>query len=130
MTGWLGIALWLVAGCIHDELVRCGDGRECPIGTACDDLHATCVLPAQLTACTSTPDGRPCDGFAGICDRGVCLPGCGDGVRSSTEDCDDGNFASHDGCSSACLIEQASWERWQNPTPWRARSQHAAAFDA
>ena len=30
---------------------------------------------------------------------------CGDGVASSSEECDDGNTADGDGCSSACLVE-------------------------
>jgi hypothetical protein len=31
------------AGCLHDHLVRCSDGRMCPVGTTCDVLNATCV---------------------------------------------------------------------------------------
>src|SRR5690348_6116771 len=33
------------------------------------------------------------------------LPGCGDGVLQDGEQCDDGNGASGDGCSSACVVE-------------------------
>ena len=32
-------------------------------------------------------------------------PGCGDGVVSVDEQCDDGNNVSEDGCSNACIIE-------------------------
>lgn len=32
-------------------------------------------------------------------------PGCGDGVISGTEECDDGNIGSFDGCSSMCNLE-------------------------
>ncbi len=33
------------------------------------------------------------------------IPGCGDGVRSATEACDDGNLSDGDGCASSCKIE-------------------------
>ena len=32
-------------------------------------------------------------------------PGCGDAVRDETEQCDDGDFASGDGCSARCALE-------------------------
>lgn len=35
-------------------------------------------------------------------------PRCGDGLRSSTEGCDDGNATSNDGCSARCAIEPGS----------------------
>ena len=35
----------------------------------------------------------------------VVLPGCGDGLTQPGEECDDGNQASGDGCSPACLAE-------------------------
>ncbi|CAD7701100.1 unnamed protein product [Ostreobium quekettii] len=31
---------------------------------------------------------------------------CGDGILEGTEECDDGNKASHDGCSKVCTVEQ------------------------
>ena len=36
---------------------------------------------------------------------------CGNGAREATEACDDGNFASNDGCSATCTIEYRQ--------PWR-----------
>lgn len=30
---------------------------------------------------------------------------CGNGIRDPTEDCDDNNLDSGDGCSSSCTIE-------------------------
>ncbi len=33
---------------------------------------------------------------------------CGDGMRSSTEECDDSNVSDNDGCSSKCIIEPMS----------------------
>jgi len=35
----------------------------------------------------------------------VLAPGCGDGVVSGTDVCDDGNTMNGDGCSSSCLLE-------------------------
>ncbi|MBX3271659.1 MAG: hypothetical protein KF729_15440 [Sandaracinaceae bacterium] len=61
------------------------------------------------------------DGFTGAApdlgayERGAPLPDygprgaavCGDGVRQDGEECDDGNTASGDGCSDACVVERA-----------------------
>lgn len=38
----------------------------------------------------------------------IDLPVCGDGVPEGTEDCDDGNVTSGDGCSATCMIEPAA----------------------
>jgi len=35
-----------------------------------------------------------------------CVIGCGNGMVSRFEECDDGNAANGDGCSAACMIEQ------------------------
>ena len=35
----------------------------------------------------------------------TCIPNCGDGLRYSSEDCDDGNLDNYDGCSSLCKVE-------------------------
>jgi cysteine-rich repeat protein len=34
-----------------------------------------------------------------------CEAGCGNGIKSALEECDDGNDANSDGCSSSCQIE-------------------------
>src|ERR1041385_2927296 len=104
-----------VAGCIDSQLVPCGD-KACPESTACDVVHATCVAPDQLTACDQLSDGAVCmaAGRAGICDRGTCMPGCGDGEQDRGEECDDGNAIAHDGCSQTCAIEKPTWGAWQN----------------
>jgi cysteine-rich repeat protein len=36
----------------------------------------------------------------------VTPPGCGDGTRSGTEECDDGNLINLDGCDASCHFEQ------------------------
>lgn len=35
----------------------------------------------------------------------VCTPICGDGYRIGTEECDDNNLSTGDGCSDTCTIE-------------------------
>lgn len=40
-----------------------------------------------------------------VCIVGIKTPVCGDGVLDSGEECDDGNVADGDGCSSSCIIE-------------------------
>ncbi|MFN0251626.1 MAG: kelch repeat-containing protein [Kofleriaceae bacterium] len=104
MRRWL--LLLTLTGCLHDELVRCADGRACPAGTACDLAHQSCVDPAQLAACDGTPDETACDAVAdGVCFDGVCIAsGCGNSEVevSSGEQCDDGNNANGDGCSADC----------------------------
>ncbi|MBN2695336.1 choice-of-anchor D domain-containing protein, partial [bacterium] len=35
----------------------------------------------------------------------VCFDTCGDGIKSTGEECDDGNTDNDDGCSSSCIIE-------------------------
>ena len=34
-----------------------------------------------------------------------CLNACGDGLKSESEECDDGNLRDGDGCSSNCKVE-------------------------
>jgi cysteine-rich repeat protein len=104
------VAVVALAGCIHDDLVACADGRLCPADTACDVVHHSCVTPDQLTACEGVADLGSCEatGIAmGRCFGGVCLPaGCGNGEREPEELCDDGNLVGGDGCSADCLSRE------------------------
>jgi len=122
------VTLVALAACVSPAQVVCGDGRVCPGGTTCDDVRGLCLSEAQTTACDGVADGQPCSatGVPGICDRGFCEPGCGDGVTDPDEQCDDGNFASHDGCSSACAVETPTWI--ELAPQWQGITQHAAAF--
>ncbi|HUS32949.1 MAG TPA: hypothetical protein VMZ53_30815 [Kofleriaceae bacterium] len=131
---WWFAALCAVCAvaCSKTDSVLCGDGTVCPTGTVCLDADRApnrCVLDEQTTVCDGLRDGAFCEGpaFTGICDQGVCLPGCGDGNQDDGEQCDDGNFASHDGCSSRCLSEAPTWAQYHGP--WAARTQHSAAYD-
>jgi cysteine-rich repeat protein len=64
-----------------------------------DGCSATCTVQAGY-ACTGSPS--------------VCATVCGDGLRLGTEQCDDGNTANGDCCSSACQLEAANCEREPN----------------
>lgn len=90
-----------------------------------------CLTQSQATVCANEDIdvGKPCDadGTPGICNEDkYCEPGCGDGVTDTTEQCDDGNFASHDGCSSRCLVEVATWV--PDVPVWKGVSQLSAAY--
>ena len=52
------------------------------------------------------------DALPPVAEAGVDRPGggtCGDGIIERSEQCDDGNTASEDGCSRICQIE-ANWD--------------------
>ncbi len=65
--------------------------------------------------------------FAGVCDQSVCIAGCGDSVQDE-EECDDGNYVNHDGCSSQCTLEAPTWTQWKSE--WTPRARHVAAHHA
>jgi cysteine-rich repeat protein len=62
---------------------------------------------------------------------------CGDGIRDSSERCDDGNTTDGDGCDSSCNLEasesepngQRSSADNYNQTPWIARISSASDID-
>jgi hypothetical protein len=41
-------AVLLGSGCIEHDLVDCGDGRVCPVGTTCDRVNASCVSDGAI----------------------------------------------------------------------------------
>jgi len=83
-------------GCIESAAVPCDDGRTCPAGTVCDDLHVQCVDPKQLTACAGAENQAECSApgaAVGLCHDQVCLPAvCGDGFLFGDEVCDGDQF--------------------------------------
>jgi cysteine-rich repeat protein len=121
--------------CTRSEAVLCEGGRICPPDTTCDEIHRLCVAHEQTTVCGDEDDGFPCTAgaFRGVCDRGYCIEGCGDGAvgydwaRQRDEECDDGNYRSHDGCSSSCRTELPGWVEWISP--WQPRAAHASVYD-
>lgn len=87
--------------CAGGACMACTRSVQCPHGERCDRALGACVV-----ACTAT---NPC--AAGqTCTSGTCVdvtvaPVCGNGKMESGEECDDGNKADGDGCSSSCLLE-------------------------
>ena len=76
----------------------CGDGD--PEGSEqCDNDVVTTGAPSPFDGCSAQCTWEPdcgCDG---------CDDVCGDGMKFTTEDCDDGNLNNGDGCNSDCEFE-------------------------
>jgi cysteine-rich repeat protein len=108
------------AGCIQPGLAVCADGRACPAGLVCDDVHHGCVSPEQLAACHDASDLATCHtGLIpdGVCFGGICLPaGCGNQELEPGELCDDGNLVSGDGCSADCRSREVCGDGFADPT--------------
>jgi cysteine-rich repeat protein len=97
-----------------------GAGEECaPDGSLgdCDPVSQAygCSDPdgdGRGTCVLLVGEGSPCDPAGAenvcrepaVCRDGTCRPSCGDGVRQPWEECDDGNTASGDLCSSSCRL--------------------------
>jgi len=76
-------------GCAACRLARCGDGIVRAGAEACDDGEDNVPAEwARLGDCTT-----------------ACAYGCGDGVASAYEACDDGDRRTGDGCSPSCEVE-------------------------
>src|SRR5215212_293026 len=66
---------------------------------------AGCAAPNGAQECvngTFCPPGSECSGDGTTC---VTAGGCGNAIKSATEECDDGNVIDGDGCSHLCNIE-------------------------
>ena len=92
----------------------CGNGMVDP-GESCDDGN-TVGSDGCPANCASIEPGWTCPkgvgNTGGSCTK-VAVSVCGDGLRSASENCDDGNTLSGDGCSSTCGPEAG----WDCPTP-------------
>jgi len=118
-------------------IVECGNGQldqgeECD-GTVGVGSHQSCDSDCTLNNLTYCGDGakqtpndegtggpandgnESCDGQSGVPANYTCaqncvleyVPYCGDGLINDSEECDDGNTANGDGCSSICANEPA-----------------------
>src|SRR3989344_1115341 len=73
-------------------------------GVSCPSGSSGAAVPVNRVVCS--PPTPNCNPTTGGCQAAV--PGssvCGDGSVSSNEQCDDGNTADGDGCSSRCLCD-------------------------
>lgn len=87
----------------------CNDIDECAAANVCG-LNETCIdnsagLPPECV-CS--------EGFARDEAGEDCIPACGDGARTVTESCDDGNTTDGDGCSADCDTEDG-FVCWESP---------------
>lgn len=124
------------AACVRSHATACDD-KVCAEDTVCviyTPTNDTFCAPAGETECQGKPDGTLCDDDHGTCYGGGCFPvGCGNGVIDDPvfahpEACDDGNRKSHDGCSSSCTTEVATWTV-EAPGPVPTLFRHAMAYD-
>jgi len=99
---WIFVGLAALTGCVQSEVIECGDGRVCPIGSVCDNTHLLCVAQDQFDKCAGLDQNAPCSAAGvpdGLCHEGVCLAAlCGDGVLTGDEVCDGTQFK-----ESSCL---------------------------
>jgi len=74
--------------------VTCTAADECHEAGMCDVATGMCSSPAVA-------DGTACTG--GTCQGGMCIPaGCGNNIKDTNEECDDGNMVDGDGCDKNC----------------------------
>jgi cysteine-rich repeat protein len=107
----LAFAAWV--GCAKPAITVCAN-VDCPASEVCDPTSSGCLFPEQLSECDGSPDDTSCTynddngPVSGACTKGVCLPlGCGNGILTANEVCDDGNTTNGDGCSADCLSNEA-----------------------
>jgi cysteine-rich repeat protein len=107
-TAWVGVVA-LAAGCFQDSgLVLSASATTGGPGESSGELPTTGV-PENCGDLQVQP-GEQCDLGAENSDAGICtskcqINVCGDGAKSSSEGCDDGNLDGGDGCSATCDAE-------------------------
>lgn len=100
------IVVAMLAGCIQPRLDVC-ESLACPTDKQCvvSAGIAMCATTEQLASCADQTDGTLCM-TSGACYDRVCNEiVCGNARLEPTEDCDDGNLTSADGCSPSCKLE-------------------------
>ena len=99
------------AGTADDGLVcvlaRCGNGVK-ERGEGCDnDTVAVAQAPIAGDGCGATCQTEPAVNHATT--PPTVAQTCGDGVKTLSEACDDGNATSGDGCNSTCTLVESGW---------------------
>lgn len=92
-------------GCENDCSFTCSADGDCDDSNACTGTETCSNAGTATSACvagTALAEGASCGGV-NICRAGACVsPGCGDGIPTGTEDCDDMNMTPGDGCENDC----------------------------
>ena len=93
-------------GCDTDCTYTCDNAADCGDGDVCNGNETCSMAGSVMSRCgagTPASDGTSCGSGGRICRGGVCtVAGCGDGIRSGAEQCDDGNTTDGDGCDADC----------------------------
>jgi hypothetical protein len=109
-------------GAVDDDFTNLGESCTAGIGTCQGSGTYVCSQDMTTTECNAVPTGTPscsgkqcgddgcggtCGDYDGGCQEGYvcsetwqCRTVCGDGIKAGSEECDDGNVAPGDGCSS------------------------------
>jgi len=89
-------------------IVNANEGGPCDDGDSCN-ANDVCIAGACSQCGNGSTDagcGETCDPpQSGICDGTCHAVVCGNDIIQTGEECDDGNAASGDGCSSTCQFE-------------------------
>ena len=97
------------AGTFKNSVGVCEQFTPTPVTCNSDqyyDQNLGCLLcPLGCSACESASRCTACYNPSFLPVGAICRDPCGDGQKSSTEACDDGNNSNGDGCSSNCMIE-------------------------
>ena len=114
-----------------------GDGAACQSDTDCDpSCNNKCEINDELGCVEKCGNlnciNGTCQAGHRSCDASQCSSECGDGFVTGAEECDDGNAASNDGCSSRCIEEFCGDGIVQNSggQPQASRSLIASLFDS
>jgi cysteine-rich repeat protein len=94
-----GLAAVLARSCEGQDLAAMFPGCAGESATAgCIERKVACRTCLTVNRALGTT--RNCDRFDDGADDGSC--GCGDGIRTPFEECDDGNDVETDGCTTSC----------------------------
>ncbi|MFT6396232.1 MAG: cysteine-rich repeat protein [Bradymonadia bacterium] len=86
--------------------LACSEGWQ-EVGESCLDVNECDAGPCGVDElCTNLDGGFECACAIGFAGDDGCRAVCGDSLRVSTEECDDGNATGGDGCSADCTAEQ------------------------